>query len=62
MVTCSDKFKRATKGMRFHIYTQPLETYVSVLGITEGFWGIKKTQLTLAVGDGILRDEISFKV
>lgn len=41
----SDKFERATKGMRFHIYSQLLETYVGVIAIAEAFWGIKMAEL-----------------
>jgi len=40
----SDKFERATKGMRFHIYSQLLETYVGVIAIAEAFWGIKMAE------------------
>jgi hypothetical protein len=45
MMGNSDKFGRATKGMRFHIFSQLLETYVGVLGIAEGFWGVKMVEM-----------------
>jgi hypothetical protein len=61
MVTYSAKFDRATPGMRFHIYSQLLETYVGVLGIGAGFWGIKKMQLELAMEEnGVVKDNSVF--
>ncbi|KAA8898957.1 hypothetical protein FN846DRAFT_990932 [Sphaerosporella brunnea] len=44
-----DKYGRATKGMRFHIYASMLNTYVVVVGITGAFWGLKKMQLEISM-------------
>jgi hypothetical protein len=61
IVTHSDKFQRATPGMRFHIYSQLLETYIGVLGIGAAVWGIRKMQLELAMEEnGTVKDATAF--